>query len=467
MMMKKFCFFQQNDGHEPGEIETDEENDEDCDNDIDQDSPAGSQVLTPLEKEAKSEQEALKILSDNPHLGNVLMKMIKKGVREEIESNANKSPVCNWVKECEIEPPVPSANLVGADKHLDGAAIAHQAATNRGNVVKGLTTPNNKGNKVVSGIIKSPSDTTIYAPALRRVAIDQEKPNEIMERISNFIEEIHIETIDHAASPNIGKRFISESKEKADGRAEVQPRPGPSHEIEEEEEIEDENMLAARNLLLENEKFRAEVEPPPKGRCNLNEFDKIQCDSDDQDDDQFFHLACHVDQMMKGKIERGEFVELEKLLPKKKSFAAEEGRLEWISKDGLTFLVPAQDRELKITGFKKWDQAFRVYASIYCNANPSRAGEIWQYIHMISSAATSYQWDNVAYYDTVFRQMMAERPGRKWSKTYVQLWQLALRDPVQKGSNYQGYNSNGSNQGVRNGNGKQEKKHKDWRDNCC
>ena len=49
---------------------------------------------------------------------------------------------------------------------------------------------------------------------------------------------------------------------------------------------------------------------------------------------------------------------------------------------------------------------------------------------MLSSAATSYQWENVAYYDTAFCQMMAERPGRSWAKTHVQLWQLALRDPL-------------------------------------
>ena len=31
-------------------------------------------------------------------------------------------------------------------------------------------------------------------------------------------------------------------------------------------------------------------------------------------DDEFFHLTCHVDLNLKHKIERGEFVELDKLL---------------------------------------------------------------------------------------------------------------------------------------------------------
>ena len=38
----------------------------------------------------------------------------------------------------------------------------------------------------------------------------------------------------------------------------------------------------------------------------------------------------------------------------------------------------------------------------------------------INSAAASYQWENVMYYDTTFRQLMAEHPGRNWGKMYAQ-----------------------------------------------
>ena len=41
---------------------------------------------------------------------------------------------------------------------------------------------------------------------------------------------------------------------------------------------------------------------PPKG-------------NDDNDDD-FLHVTCHVDQLMIQRIEQGEFIDLEKLLPK-------------------------------------------------------------------------------------------------------------------------------------------------------
>ena len=167
-----------------------------------------------------------------------------------------------------------------------------------------------------------------------------------------------------------------------------------------------------------------------------------------------------MDSHLKEKIERGEFVELERLLPKRGCGSkVEEGRLEWITRDGLTFLAPAQDKENKISNVRRWDQAFRVYAAIYCNANPNRSGEIWQYIHTIHTAASSYQWDNVNHYDVVFRQLMADRPYCSWSKMYAQHWSLALRDPLVKGSG-------GSQQSDSSRNTPQSKV-KTWRDRCC
>ena len=44
--------------------------------------------------------------------------------------------------------------------------------------------------------MKSPSDTTIYAPALRRIEQGKSNSSELMERISNFVEEIRLETND-------------------------------------------------------------------------------------------------------------------------------------------------------------------------------------------------------------------------------------------------------------------------------
>ena len=252
--------------------------------------------------------------------------------------------------------------------------------------------------------------------------------------------------------------------------------------MNEEEEVQPtlpEDEIEARQNVVEAELFQASVEPPKKGK-DLNPFfieqqsnlDRVKHNQlDDDNDDEFFHLTCHVDNAMKDKIERGCFVDLEKLIPKKKnSTLGDENRLEWVSKDGMTFLAPANDREQKINSIRKWEQAFRIYAAIYCKANPTRTWEIWQYIHMINSAATTYQWDNVAYYDVTFRQLMAEKPGRSWAKTYVQLWQLALREPLNKPQNFvQNQTGNHKNPGntLAQGNGGQGKNAKSWRERCC
>ena len=50
-------------------------------------------------------------------------------------------------------------------------------------------------------------------------------------------------------------------------------------------------------------------------------------------DDDFFHLTCHIEPSLIHKIEKGEFVELEKLLPKDKISEGDYNRLEWVHKD--------------------------------------------------------------------------------------------------------------------------------------
>ena len=167
-------------------------------------------------------------------------------------------------------------------------------------------------------------------------------------------------------------------------------------------------------------------------------------------DDDFFHLTSHVDPLLKQKIERGEFVDLDKLLSKDHfgvlNRYSEESRMEWVQHDGGTFLVPAR-HETQITNFRRWEQAFRMYATIYCGANPHRAKEIWQYISVINTASSAYVWENVYGYDVTFRQLMAFNPNRSWAVTYNQMWNLSMREPIQRN----GYGSWGHNGNFQNG----------------
>ena len=151
-------------------------------------------------------------------------------------------------------------------------------------------------------------------------------------------------------------------------------------------------------------------------------------------DDDFFHLTCHIEPTSKKKIENGEYVDLDKLLPKENTFhgrqvSSNETKLECIQSEGSTYLVPAKTSS-RVNCFRRWEQAFRMYATIYCTQNPNRAREIWHYISVINTASLSYNWDNVYNYDIVFRQLMEFNPSRSWAVTYNQMWNLSMTNPI-------------------------------------
>ena len=86
--------------------------------------------------------------------------------------------------------------------------------------------------------------------------------------------------------------------------------------------------------------------------------------------------------------------------------------LEWVRDGNNTFLVPAK-KQSKINCFHRWEQSFHIYATIYCGKHPSRAREIWQYISVINTAASSFVWSNVYNYDIIFHQLMQFKPLQK------------------------------------------------------
>ena len=114
---------------------------------------------------------------------------------------------------------------------------------------------------------------------------------------------------------------------------------------------------------------RSNLQPGRVGVEKINTMNIMDIGSGISDDD-FFHLTCFIEPSLIHKIEKGEFVELEKLLPKDKlGGRSEDNRLEWVQRDGGTFLVPAQ-KDNKIGSFRRWEQALWAYAMIYCGANP-------------------------------------------------------------------------------------------------
>ena len=182
-------------------------------------------------------------------------------------------------------------------------------------------------------------------------------------------------------------------------------------------------IAAANKAIIDAEGFKANF-TATKGRVPNMAVNNIEIDN------QFFVLGCHVDSALRKKIQMGEYVDLEKLLPKARNYkqATEHERLEILKKDGLGFIIPSVEKENKIYNVNKWEQAFRVYASIYATANPHRGHEIWQYVDRITSAAATFYWDNVQYYDFMFRHLMGEHPERSWAITCQELWSYAMKD---------------------------------------
>ena len=272
--------------------------------------------------------------------------------------------------------------------------------------------------------IKSPSDTTLYTQALHKSNPVDDIQEPVVDRIANFVENIRLQT------PPMRQVRNSTPQQPLVQPAETDPL------VDVEPPRDDPELAAARarteKILLESEKFKVNI-TAPQGRLSdlkqLVDIDEniLRLREMDSDDD-FFHVTCHADQSVKTKIEAGEFIDLERLLPKEKGGmmdCRDEQQLELVTRGGNTFFAPRAN-ERKINGIRKWEQAFCVFAAIYCHANPSRSAEIWEYVYIINSAASVYSWECVSFYDQTFRQLMATKPMRSWSKTYLQGWNLAL-----------------------------------------
>ena len=311
-------------------------------------------------------------------------------------------------------------DLSGNDKGTAGNSVKSSEETKNktANIVRNSNDRTEKSNQQqTTPTFKSPSDTTIYAPVMHRALNTRQSGDEmsVFQQVSNFVDAMRLET------EKMGNQARTTGQE---GNKEMDHTPGLP-----------EARKRTQQTVIEAEKFKAAIATPPTGKNNpvtpniLFNTDTFQggnsfLHTDENplmqpmqmggelpqvlpqnaelnipagvltnlaqpttgpvptypigeggglSDDDFFHLTCHIDPGLRVKIEKGEYVDLEKLLPKHKGKHNEETRLEWIHKDGGTFLVRAgSDRENKINGIQRWDQAFCVYATIYCGANPSK-----------------------------------------------------------------------------------------------
>ena len=269
-----------------------------------------------------------------------------------------------------------------------------------------------KGNS----ISQSPSKTTVYQPLLNMAPQEVssgDRVDKTARMVTEFLNKVRL-------SSSVNQPSIS-GKTKATERTEDKTPQELAREYVE-------------NSITQAEKFKATLAVPPEGIPDSLFAPRLTRGHDD-DDDNFFHMTCHVELNLREVIERGGFVELDKLLPKALKHVKpyhEQKLLSAVNHDSQSYFVPLVDKEYRITGIRKWDQAFRIYASIFAEANPSRAVEIMQYLHTINDAASKWCWENVAQYDYIFRQKMSQKPYKSWAKTYTQLWTSTMVNPLAK-----------------------------------
>ena len=81
-------------------------------------------------------------------------------------------------------------------------------------------------------------------------------------------------------------------------------------------------------------------------------------------DDKFFHVTSQIDPTMRLKIERGEFIDLERLLPKDRNMGNRPGDdlnrqlFQLITQGTNGYVEPPVTKAGKINSIRKWDQAF-------------------------------------------------------------------------------------------------------------
>ena len=100
-------------------------------------------------------------------------------------------------------------------------------------------------------------------------------------------------------------------------------------------------------------------------------------------DEEYMKVGAHVDEVTYEKIIKGKYVNFSKLIPGDKLDNEEEDhKMQMFSKNGETWWAPPE-RSVVISSFQRWEQAFRVFSSIYTKQFPMRAAELVEYNHVI------------------------------------------------------------------------------------
>ena len=191
-------------------------------------------------------------------------------------------------------------------------------------------------------------------------------------------------------------------------------------------------QVPGKNKEAENNLNCTGGNPVPK-QYEINAFSESDLFHSVIVDEEYTVIGNQIDEQMKRKILAGEYVNFSKLLVKDRVLSQQDVRMEMVNRNGMSFWVPINDRDSNqnsITSFGKWQQAFRVYTTIYVEGHPHKAKELMQYSHVIYSASLNFVWENVYAYDIDFRLHLSKYPRRNWGIILNQAWTLRMKDRV-------------------------------------
>ena len=223
----------------------------------------------------------------------------------------------------------------------------------------GPGTPGNSGAVEGKGVsrnncVKSPSDTTIYAPALKLVppnnlaviktggsfGNNQATTREMENNISEFVENICIQV----ENDDFNEQPLVIGANQGSMRLVEQQRQQPDNQVQTEDTLMRQAREEAKNMVVRSQQQKAIVDPAQGMDLIGTEHGMGMLSQDrysDVVDDKFFHITCHVEPGLRAKIESGQFVELEKLLIKDRpsSFAISDNRMGLYQRDGQTYFA--------------------------------------------------------------------------------------------------------------------------------
>ena len=169
---------------------------------------------------------------------------------------------------------------------------------------------------------KSPSEATMYTPAIN--PMDANNGNqEYVPLVNNWMGEVNKDrTPVRHVSPN--KFDVNKVNEVISqlriGTSGGDPQPSTSRQGGLVPPQVNQGRSAAEAAILEAERFKAQIQQPNRGivfnnpypgRCEENQIRHLRYLDED---DEFFHTICHVDESIREKISKGGFVELCKLI---------------------------------------------------------------------------------------------------------------------------------------------------------